>query len=204
MYNYIVNKGTANSTIEANNRKYETAEEKIIVFAEHFEKAYSETQDINFNNNHYDRVQEWYNTFINQPVPVEEYSVVEADYFAVINQGKNTAPGHDYVTKNLVKKLDVKIHLHIIKIYEYCYKHRYMPKEWKTGTIITIPKRGSDHSKVINYRPITLLPVLGKNFEKSMKNKIQENVGHQIPNYQFGFKSSCSTTHSLTILINNV
>lgn len=198
------NKRTSNTTIEVNDTKYESPEEQTVMFARHFEEAYAETQDVNYNINHYNRVQEWYETFINEPVPVEELIIDEADYFAVVNQGKNTAPGHDYVTKNFVKKLDIKIHLYIIKIYEYCFKHHYMPKEWKTGIIITIPKRGTDHSKVANYRPITLLPVLGKNFEKLIKNKVQENVGHQIPKYQFGFKSSCSTTHPLSILTNNV
>lgn len=198
------NKGTVSSSIKVNDIIYERPEEKTEVFAKHFEKAYTETQDLNFNDNHYQVVQEWYDTFINEPAPVEDYSIDEADYFAILNQGKNTAPGHDYVTKKFVKKLDLKIHLFIIKIYEYCFKHRYLPKEWKTGTIITIPKHGTDLSKVVNYRPITLLPTLGKNFEKLIKNKIQENTGHQIPNYQFGFKTNSSTTQPLTILTNNV
>ena len=61
-----------------------------------------------------------------------------------------------------------------------------------------------DHTNPSNYRPITLLPVLGKNLEKIIKNIIERSIGHCIPGYQFGFKSKCSTIHPLTILINNI
>lgn len=95
-----------------------------------------------------------------------QYSVEEDEYWEIINQGKNTAPGHDYVTKNLIRQLDLRIHKYIIRIYEYCMRKRFFLDEWKIGTIVTIPKPGMDHSKAANHRPITLLPVLGKNFEK--------------------------------------
>lgn len=193
-----------NITIEENGRKYDRPDEKALMFANHFEQTHHETQDINFNNDHYNTVQEWYETFISQPVPPEDCLIDETEYFEVVNRGKYTSPGHDYITKDTVKKLDTQIHLHIIKIYQYCFKHQHFPEEWKSGTIITIPKPGTDHSKTTNYRPITLLPVLGKNFEKLIRNRIQENIGHKIPDYQYGFKTKCSTVHPLSILVNNI
>ena len=114
-----------------------------------------------------------------------DHTIDETEYFDIINQGKNTAPGHDHVTKNIIKQLDYRIHLYIIKIYEYCMKHCYFPEEWKMGTIVTIPKPNLDHIKPNNYRPITLLPVLGKNLEKIIKHRIHESIGHTIPCYQF-------------------
>jgi len=67
----------------------------------------------------------------------------------------------------------------------------------------TIPKANTDHSKIENYRPITLLPVLGKNFEKILSNRIQIAIGKIIPNHQFGFKTGTSTIHPLIILTAN-
>lgn len=194
--------------IEENGTKYETPEEKTLVFARFFEKTYAENHNPNFDKGFYDYVQEWYETnflednFTNDNI--EDAVVDEAVYYEILHNGKSTAPGHDAVTKNLLRKLDHNIHLHIIKIYSFCLKHAYVPDVWKTGTIITIPKPNMDHSKTSNYRPITLLPVLGKNLEKVVKKKLEDIIGSKIPSYQFGFKNNCSTIHPLTILVNNV
>ena len=45
----------------------------------------------------------------------------------------------------------------------------YFLSDWKEGTIIAIPKPNYNHKKTMNYKPITLLPVLGKNFERIIK-----------------------------------
>lgn len=41
-------------------------------------------------------------------------------------------------------------------MYKYCLKHGFFPDEWKTDTIITIPKPSLDHTQVTyhtNTRP---------------------------------------------------
>lgn len=199
---------TKQAVIEENGVKYETNDEKAEIFANHFENIYKETQNIEFNNNHYNDIREWYDTYINDhailEVDEQEYKIEENEYFDIVNQGKNTAPGHDLVNKNIIRKLDHNIHLFIIKMYEYCLKYHHFPVEWKLGTIITLPKPNADHSKTCNYRPITLLPVLGKNLEKIIKKRLEESLGSHIPDYQFGFKPKSSTIHPLTILVNNV
>lgn len=86
----------------------------------------------------------------------------------------------------------------------YCLQHKYFPPEWKRGRIVVIPKPGADHSKIDNYRPITLLPCIGKLFEKLIKNKIQNAIENCIPSHQFGFRKGCSTLHPITILISNI
>ena len=84
--------------------------------------------------------------------------------------------------------MNIDVHLYVIKIYEYCLKFHHIPDEWKLGAIITLPKPNTDHTKTDNYRPITLLPVIGKNFEKINKNRIWDKIISRIPGYQFGFK----------------
>lgn len=196
---------TANKqTIEENGVKYETPAEKARIFAKHYKKVYKKNEDNNFDNAHYIDTVQWYETYFSEIPPIEEHSITEEEYFDIIQKGKSTAPGHDYISKKLLRKMDKKVHLYIIKIYEFCLRTCYIPMEWKIGTIITIPKQNLDHSKTNSYRPITLLPVLGKNFEKIIKNRIQEAIGNQIPGYQFGFKTGHSTIHPLSILTNNV
>ena len=76
--------------------------------------------------------------------------------------------------------------------------------DWKKGQIITIPKPNTDHKNPANYRPITLLPVLGKLFEKIIRSRLNELIKEKIPAFQFGFKEKRSTVHPLTILTSNV
>lgn len=197
------NKNETNRPIEENGKNYETPEEKADIFAKHFETTYKEKLNNNFDNDNYMEIENWYETYITERIPVEHH-IEEADYFEILNQGKSTAPGHDMISKNILKQLDLQIHLHIIKIYEFCLVNQYIPEEWKLGTIVTIPKPNTDHAKATNFRPITLLPVIGKNFEKLIKKKIEESVGHRIPDYQFGFKPKCSTLHPLVTLVNNI
>lgn len=202
------NKNQSTVPLKQNGRTYDTPEEKAQIFAEYFEDSYKESRDDNFDNNHYENIETWFNTHYEENNQTthnpNEYTIDKAEYYNTLKHGKNSAPGHDYIKRALLKQLDDKIHKYIIKIYEYCLKHSFFPKEWKTGIIVTIPKPNSDHSMASNYRPITLLPVLGKNLEKIIKNRLEKSIGHKIPGYQFGFRDHRSTVHPLVILTNNI
>lgn len=191
-------------TIKENNRSYSTDLEKTEVFAEYFDKTYTEDHNILYYEANYEDVKNWYNNYFNNSPQTENHNIEEEEYFAVINKGKSTAPGIDHITKQMVRKLDYDVHLFIIKIYEYCLNHQYFPPEWKQGIIITIPKPNTNHSKVENHRPITLLPVVAKNFEKIILKRLHSSIGQCIPNYQFGFKEKTSTIHPLTIITSNI
>lgn len=202
------NKNQSTVPLKENGKTYDTPEEKATKFAEYFEQSYKESQDVNFDNDYHEYIETWYNThykvdnqIIHNP---NEYFIKEEEYYDTLNQGKNSAPGHDYIKRSLLKQLDDKIHKYIIKMYEYCLKYSFFPKEWKTGIIVTIAKPNSDHSATSNYRPITLLPVLGKNLEKIIKNRLEKSIGHRIPGYQFGFRDHRATVHPLAVLKNNV
>lgn len=60
------------------------------------------------------------------------------------------------------------------------------------------------HTKVNGYRPITLLPIIAKNMEKIILNRLWTTTGHNIPNYQFGFKEKTSTINQIMIITSNV
>lgn len=192
------------TAITENNIKYETEEEKLNIFATHFENSYKEDHNNRYDQQHYEYVNEWVDNFVKERIAITEQNIEEDEYFEIIHQGKNTTPGHDNITKDILKKLKHDIHLYIIKIYEYCLTNHHFPIEWKVGTIVTIPKKQTDLTKVCNYRPITLLSNLGKNFEKIIVKRILAEIGEKIPKYQFGFKQKNSTTHPLIILTNNV
>lgn len=193
-------------TISENNTHYNTDKEKAIIFKQHFSKAYTPDDNPNFDQRNYNTVTEWHDTFFTNNTTQNNNirSISEEEYYETLSIGKNSAPGFDLITRGLLKKLSPKIHEYILKMYNFCILNQYIPVEWKTGIIITIPKPNQDHSKTINYRPITMLSVIGKNFENIIKKRLNHTLEDRIPKYQFGFMQKCSTQQPLTILTNNI
>ena len=79
------------------------------------------------------------------------------------------------------------------------------PDIWKQANITPIHKKGSKQV-VSNYRPISLLPICGKIFErvifKYMYNFLTSN--NLITNNQSGFRPGDSTTNQLIDFMNDI
>lgn len=193
--------------IEHNGKEYNTAGEQVQLFSVHFAKQYKKTVIDQFDKTTDTMVNNWYRqSFTNNDENrgQNEVEVNQEEYFNILQKQKNTAPGPDSISWLVVKNLDLKIHLFIIKIFEFCLKTQYFPPEWKIGDIIVIPKPNTNTKEMNNYRPITLLPTMGKLFEKIIKGKLLELITDNIPRHQFGFRAQCSTLHPLTILTSNI
>jgi hypothetical protein len=78
------------------------------------------------------------------------------------------------------------------------------PNSLKTAKIIPIYKKG-DRSNLNNYRPIALLPVLSKVFEKVVNAQINKviDLGF-IDDNQFGFRSSHSTEDAVLKFVDKI
>jgi hypothetical protein len=61
---------------------------------------------------------------------------------------------------------------------------------WKFAHIIILPKLGKPADEVNSYRPISLLPVTSKLFEKLLLKRVRNDLGLSIitPDHQFGFR----------------
>jgi hypothetical protein len=82
-----------------------------------------------------------------------------------------------------------------------------VPREWKIAKIILLqkPKR-RDYTIANNYRPISLLPTLGK----ALESLVAERIGYLVEEYgllpktHFGARKQRSTTHALSYLCKDV
>ena len=85
-----------------------------------------------------------------------------------------------------------------------CITEANFPCELKCGTIIPLPKAGSTRS-VINWRPITLLPVVGKVLERVVYRQMMDYmIEHElICENQFGFLPGKSTGLAIFYLLNS-
>ena len=56
-------------------------------------------------------------------------------------------------------------------IFQQAMESGSFPPEWKKGNVVPIHKK-DDKQRLKNYRPISLLPISGKNFEKIIFNEL--------------------------------
>ena len=93
----------------------------------------------------------------------------------------------------------------LCEVFNSCLNFGLFPDCLKNAKVISIFKEGEE-SDPSNYRPISLLPVVSKVFEKIIFNRIifflnKENVLNE---NQFGFRQNRSTIEALRELIKNV
>lgn len=109
------------------------------------------------------------------------------------------APGYDGVTNKMTKNFTPNVISILTHILNAMLILTYFPNKWKTATIIPIKKPGKNGKLPVSYRPISLLPILGKLGEIIIRNRLinyLEANNIMIP-HQFGFTKQLSTTHQL-------
>ena len=77
----------------------------------------------------------------------------------------NKAHGHDGISIRMVQISCDSIAKPLFLIFKHCFETSAFPMEWKKGNIVPVHKKG-DKNLVSNYRPISLLPIFSKIFER--------------------------------------
>jgi hypothetical protein len=107
------------------------------------------------------------------------------------------APGHDLITGRILKELpDIGIRA-ITQIFNSVLTTGYFPGQWKVSKIITILKPGKPAEEVTSYRPVNLLPILSKLFEKLFLTRIKPII--QEKNRLYQITSSVSDRNTLLL-----
>ena len=75
------------------------------------------------------------------------------------------AHGYDDISIRMIKICDKSLLKPLIILFKNSTKSSHYPDIWKRSNIIPVHKK-NDKQLVINYRPISLLPIFGKIFEK--------------------------------------
>ena len=73
----------------------------------------------------------------------------------------------------MIKICDKAILEPLSRIYKNCIDTGIFPDSWKKSNIVPVHKKG-DKQLLENYRPVSLLPMLGKVFEKILFNNMFE------------------------------
>ena len=79
-------------------------------------------------------------------------------------------------------------------LFKKSYETSTIPNEWKLANVVPIHKKGSKVD-VSNYRPISLISLIMKTYERIIRDELLNRCGHLIDDRQHGFMNdkSCCT-----------
>lgn len=108
------------------------------------------------------------------------------------------APGLDGFTGRMARSLWRAIPEWMTQLYTQCLAERKFPEVWRTANLAIILKgAGKDVASVSSYRPISLIPILGKVMERLMVNNLQLALEKErVSTAQYGFIQGKSTEHA--------
>lgn len=116
------------------------------------------------------------------------------------------APGIDLVIIEMLRNLPKLALRKLADIYNAVIALKHVPSAWKTAEVVMFPKKGKQLHLASSYRPISLLSVVGKLFEKLFLKRLEHIVDERkiIPGYQFGFRRKHSTVEQIHRLTDHV
>ena len=124
------------------------------------------------------------------------------DVYNTIYSFKNRAPGEDGITRMHLRHIPRIVLVNLAHIYSAALALGYYPDNIKRAIMVFIPKPGKPHCDPSNYRPISLLSVVGKIYGKILTLRLTIFLADKKLNHphQYGFVQDRGTTHSLAMV----
>ena len=132
------------------------------------------------------------NSFYLQPITTDD----------ILNEIKrlkhNKSPGHDFIGSKVVKLCPEIFAMNLAKIYNWGIENGKYPDDLKIAKVIALYKKGVKFDPN-NYRPISLLSLFDKIFEKILCRRLVSFLEQNkiLYCYQYGFRKLYSTVLAL-------
>ncbi|CAH2097232.1 unnamed protein product [Euphydryas editha] len=115
----------------------------------------------------------------------------------------NKGPGLDGIPNKFLKQCAETLAMPLHILFNKSLTESIFPAIWKQARLTPIHKKG-DMSNICNYRPVSILPAIGKVFEGLMQKKIYWHVKEIIHSEQHGFMPKKSTASNLIGFISDI
>ena len=117
----------------------------------------------------------------------------------ITNLDSSNASGPDCIPVVVLKNCEPELSYILAKLFNNCLKESCFPDCWKVSWVVPVFKNNGERSTAKNYRPVSLLSVVSKVFEKLVNNRIVDHLEkcNLFSDFQYGFRSSRSTADPL-------
>ena len=195
--------------------KYFTDKEKCDLMEKTWKDVFriTEEEDNNFDKQHSEHIDRYININNNRikSFPSVNTNRINTDNFhtreitvdeikTLISKAKKKTPGSTKINKVILEKCTAKTLEQLKDIFNACFSIGYFPNCFKEAIIKFIPKKDKTLTDPINYRPISLLEVPGKIFERLIQSRLNTFLAENniIKERQHGFRTYKGTHTAIT------
>ena len=131
--------------------------------------------------------------------PSQHFCTEEEILVLLRNLDCTKSTGPDGISARMLKETAPSISRPLTNLFNFLITKRHFPSVWKFANIVPIPKDTSCKSSPSNYRPISLLPIISKVFEKHIYSLLMDHLVDNCPisDRQWGYQAGKSTTTAL-------
>lgn len=180
-----------------------TPEDKAEVFANHLEDQFTVNPEP-YDEQHIRTVnRQLSNTPLNDPFLPATLTTPREIRNTIHRLRTRSAAGPDGISPAALKNAPRKLLVYLTRLFNAMLQLSHFPDQWKTAKVLMLPKPGKDTLFASNYRPISLLSVISKVFERLLHKRLYQhiNAADLFPSHQFGFRPGLDTVSQLTRVI---
>ena len=113
----------------------------------------------------------------------------------VMNLDLSKASGRNCIPVVVLKNCEPELSYILAELFNKCLKESCFPDCWKVSSVVPVFKNVGERSTAKKHRPVSLLSVVSKVFEKLVNNRIVDHLEKcgLFSDFQYGFRSSRST-----------
>ena len=93
-----------------------------------------------------------------------------------MNLDLSKALGPDYIPMVVLNNCEPELSYILAELFNKCLKEFCFPDCWKVSSVVPVFKNVGERSTAKNYRPVSLLSVVSKVFEKLVNNRIVDQL----------------------------
>jgi hypothetical protein len=144
---------------------------------------------------------------INYSLVFECQTISNGTVLRLINELQNSkGPGISGIPTKVIKILNDKICPIITNLFNDCIKTCSIPSEWKTAVVTPLYKKSGIKDDANNYRGISVLPPIGKIFERILADQIKDYLAKNCLLFpgQYGFRNNHSCESALHEILSDM
>ena len=124
----------------------------------------------------------------------------------VMNLDLPKASGLNCIPVVVLKNCEPELSHKLADLFNKCLRESCFPDCWKVSSVFPVFNSVGERSTAKNYRPVSLLSVVSKVFEKLVNNRIVDHLEKcgLFSDFQYGFRSSRSTADLLTVVSDRI